>query len=357
MKKIKPINNNGSIQIRFNLKGVTYVCSPIPGADYSKTSDLEAVQAICDSISLDIRNGVFDATDRKLSKYCTAKKVKFVKGNLLDLFDEWVKGLDKSDYTKSGIYKKIRSQILKTNPGIYDQDWLMKADISPSTFNGRLSVVKKCYEWASKNGYIQENIWLAASPRKVKKTPVIPFTRDERERIIRVFEEKKPHYVNFVKFLFLTGSRFNECVGLRWANVDFQEGYVLIRESLSKDPRGTYKKIQKERKNGGSIIFPMTPGLREILQNQPRINAYVFLSVRGKNIDPVGFRNQYWKPYLEIAGVPFRSYHKIRHTFVTQGAKDGIPIVDLAYLIGDNVSTTIKCYTQFIGTPKVPDII
>ncbi len=357
MKKINPINNNGSIQIRFNLKGVTYICSPIPGSEFSNEADLEAVRAICNQIALDIRSGIFDATDRKLEKYCRAKKTKFVKGKLIDLYEVWLNSLDKSDYTKAGIYTKIKKQILKSDPAINETDWLCKSNISASTFNGRLSIIKKCYEWAFNKGYIQQNIWLDISPRKVKKTPVMPFTKDERNKILRVFEEKKPHYLGFVKFLFITGCRFNEATGLKWSMVDFEEGHILIRESLSKDPRGTYRKIQKERKNAGSITFPMTDQLREILENQPRINEYVFLTVRKKNIDAVAFRNQYWEKYLEIAGVPFRSYHKIRHTFVTQGAKDGIPITDLAYLIGDNVGTTIRSYTHFIGIPKVPNIL
>jgi integrase len=190
----------------------------------------------------------------------------------------------------------------------------------------------------------------------VNKKFIKPFSKDEIERILKVFKERKENYLGFVKFLFITGCRFGEATGLTWDKVDFEEDHVLISESLSKDPRGSYKKIQKERKNGGFILFPMDVDLREILKNQPRINDYVFLTVRGKNIDPVAFRNQYWQPYLEEAGVPFRSPHKTRHTFASVAIKQGIPLTDVACLMGDTVPTVMKNYSHFIGSVRTPKI-
>lgn len=87
MVKIKPTNNNNSIQIKFTRRGNTYRFTPIPGAKFSVPEDYKAVSAICERISTDIRYGSFDGD---IEKYCIIpKKVQNVNQpkKLIELFD------------------------------------------------------------------------------------------------------------------------------------------------------------------------------------------------------------------------------------------------------------------------------
>ena len=92
MRDINPINNNGSIKLKFSFGGKRYSFNPIPGGDYSNKRDLANAKAIATRIQNDILAGYFDPTlDRyRLSPKAPAKPQP---KNLLELWDLWVESL------------------------------------------------------------------------------------------------------------------------------------------------------------------------------------------------------------------------------------------------------------------------
>lgn len=62
MREITPIDNNGSILLRFTYDGERYAFTPIRGAKYSDPWDLKRVQAVATQIMSDMENGRFDKT-------------------------------------------------------------------------------------------------------------------------------------------------------------------------------------------------------------------------------------------------------------------------------------------------------
>jgi integrase len=62
MRTIKPLNNNGSIKIHFQLESETYKFNPIKGAKFTDKIALGRATAIATQISLDISLGCFDPT-------------------------------------------------------------------------------------------------------------------------------------------------------------------------------------------------------------------------------------------------------------------------------------------------------
>ena len=55
--------------------------------------------------------------------------------------------------------------------------------------------------------------------------PADPFTKEEREKILRWFRAQNPFYYPFVLFLFHTGTRPSGAVALRWGDVDIAQGW------------------------------------------------------------------------------------------------------------------------------------
>ncbi len=62
MREIKPINHNGSIQLKFSVSGKRYSLNPIPGGDFNKPKDISQAIAIATKISNDILTGYFDTS-------------------------------------------------------------------------------------------------------------------------------------------------------------------------------------------------------------------------------------------------------------------------------------------------------
>jgi len=358
MRDIKPINNNGSIQLKFSLGGKRYSFNPIPGGDYGNRRDMAQAQAIATRIQNDILSGYFDTS---LGRYrLTPKASKVQSGSKLSstlaVWDAFVNSLDLPAATKADHYEMIRRMLLKVDPKLSDVSWITSAKLAPSTYNKRLSYVKKCFAWAVKEGLTDSNPYDKLKPKKAIAQDIKPFSTEEMSRIIAGFEAQAPHYIHFVKFLFFTGVRLSEAIGLRWDNVDFSRNEVVIRESLSKDRAGNgYNRIRKETKTGSVRYLTMSPELRELLRAlMSSGNALVFTTVRGCVIDSGNFR-ELWQQILTGCGVPYRKIHAIRHTLLSHAVEQGIPLTGVAYLAGHcNTRMVMQTYGHMINRPSLP---
>lgn len=371
MREINPINNNGSIRLRFTFGGTRYNFNPIPGGEYHNKRDLATAKMIAAKIENDILAGYFDAT---LERYCLAPQTPLHTTNtttstrttskpktLLQLWDEWVGTLDISPATKADHYEMVRRMILKAKPSLCDTAWLTTATISPSTYNKRLGYVKACFVWAVKEGKSDANPFEKVKTRKATKAQVEPFSTEEIAKIILGFQTEAPHYVPFVKFLFLTGARLSEAIGFRWGHIDFARNEFVIRESLSKDRTGNgYTRIRKETKTSSVRHLTMSRELRDLLLNiQPQSvnnDALVFTTVKNCIIDSGNFRGQ-WKNILARYGVPYRKPHTSRHTTLSMAIEQGTPITGVAYIAGHtDTRMVVQTYGHMINRPKLPDL-
>jgi len=70
----------------------------------------------------------------------------------------------------------------------------------------------------------------------------------------------------YLQTLLLTGARFRELTGLRWADVDFQWGSMTIRDKMQ-----------------GLRVIPLPPYLGRLLAALPRRNEFVFSSLSAKS--------------------------------------------------------------------------
>jgi integrase len=87
-------------------------------------------------------------------------------------------------------------------------------------------------------------------PKKTKKTERTnrkPFTEEEIQRILHSFKEnsfcsctnyKHSHYHPFIYFIFKTGVRNAETIGLRVQHIDFDKGIIHIKEALARSIKG-----------------------------------------------------------------------------------------------------------------------
>ena len=150
---------------------------------------------------------------------------------ILEVWGRWVSTLELSEQTKADHYEMIRRMLVKANSKLDDTTWLTSSTLAPSTYNKRLSYVKRCFKWAVETGLTTTNPYALLKTRQDVRKPVKPFTEDELQRIVQGFDTYAPHYTHFIKFLILTGVRLSEAIGLRWEHVDFKTKQVIIHES------------------------------------------------------------------------------------------------------------------------------
>ena len=105
----------------------------------------------------------------------------------------------------------------------------------------------------------------------------------------------------------LTGMRRGELFRLKWEDLDFERGFIHIR-----DPKG-----------GQDQKIPLNDKVRELLQSHPRGDSpYVFPGRGGRKRVDI---NQQVNQIKEAAGLPrdFRALHGLRHVFASMLASSG----------------------------------
>lgn len=367
-------NSSNRLRLRWSCEGQRY-CLAL-GLPYSSVN-LKLAQKTANQIELDIASGNFDPTldkyrNQQTTAVRTSKKVN--SEHLLTVWDKWVSTLGLSSRTLNGHYRTIRRYIEKANPSLTDARWYEGIEsLSPKVFNAHLGYLKKCLEWAVVEKIVSENPYIRIKRRKTTKQTVKPFTTDEITRILNAFKSDKfcpkssaykhSHYADFVEFLFLSGVRISEAIGLQVKHVDFERNEVVICSALARGDKGqtnAANRVRKETKTGNVRHLTMTQRLREMLQARcMHLNPddLIFPSPNDNSIDDRMFLRRQWKPVLEGLGIEYRRLYVARHTLASMAIEQGVPLTSVAYLLGHADTTMVsRVYGHMINRPSLPEV-
>lgn len=171
------------------------------------------------------------------------------------------------------------------------------------------------------------------------------FTPDEKERLLNHLSEHYPHYRTFVEFLFLTGCRPSEAVGLMCDQIEFTDNGAVITFDRSISYRNGIAIYNAGSKNNKSRKFPCNPRLTELLSIRCRVldcKGYVF----GNNSKPLHYPNfvkRQWKKSMEALGLNHTPYD-CRDTFLTEQIKAGKPLAIICLWCDTSVAMLQKHY-------------
>jgi integrase len=203
--------------------------------------------------------------------------------------------------------------------------------------------------------------------KKAKQPKRKPFTEAEITSILNAFKNntfspkysafKHSHYYPFIYFIFKTGVRNAEVIGLRVGSLDLKNKQIQIKEVLARSLKGTSAilRVRKETKNGKERILPLTPDLIETLNQLiegKQADDLVFQSPTGLAIDDNNFQTRIFKKVLKELKIEERVLYACRHTFGSRCIDSGITPVMTAFLMGNNPETALRNYTHQINIPK-----
>ena len=231
--------------------------------------------------------------------------------------------------------------------------------LAPLTLKQSIIWLSACWRWGIEQEIVESDPWkplikrVKVPPKQMPK----PFTSEEIKAIIKGFDQDKyySHYAGFVEFLFSTGCRTGEAVGLCWKHLNEDCSTVWIGESLS---RG----IRKATKTNRARTITLTARLRSLLLSMRSENLDlalpVFTSPKGNPIDDHNFRNRAWKSVLSKVGVEYRKPYNTRHTLISHALNQGMNPVEVAQLTGHDVQTLYENYAGNVNSrPRLPEII
>ena len=197
--------------------------------------------------------------------------------------------------------------------------------------------------------WITENPALGLSKIKVPSKPVDVLTADEFDKLVEATHSygRKESERARIRALLLF---------MRWSGLAIRDAVTIERSRLTAD--GTL--LLYRTKTGVAVSCPIPPNVAEILRtvpDGPRQNpAYFFWSGNGDAKSAVADWQRAFRKLFAIAdlknpdGSKRRVYpHVLRHTFATQCLAAGVPIEDVAMMLGhSSTRTTEKHYSHWI---------
>jgi len=209
--------------------------------------------------------------------------------------------------------------------------------------NRIMQPVKAMFNELLADGEIKQNPASRLGKLKEKRIAEIdPFSDSEVKAILKVVE---PRYKPYVEFLFESGFRPNEAMGLKWSRVNLVTSIVSVREGrvLGKDT---------DPKTAAAIRdVEITPGMMRALKKQRAVSylahSYVFVTDKGQPLDVSNIRARVWEPALKKAGLKYRYPYQARHTFGTKMIALGRDPLWIANQMGTSLEMLFKHYVVY----------
>jgi len=326
-----------------------------------------AAESKARQIELDMASDNFDTT---LRKYKTQEQIKRSLVQVTELFEKFMTEKSKGIYKRSlekyqatlGYLQKYftdkQADSLNVTQAEKFSEWLC-GQISPITAKERITLLNACWSWAVEQGLTEQNPWtdLASRVKVAPRQKSKPFTKNEIEQIIKAFRSDRyyHHYSDYVEFLFGTGCRTGEAVGLRWGHLSSDCSSVWIGESIS---RG----VRKSTKTNQARIISLTSHLQAMLlarkPENPDPEGLVFPTPTGLPIDDQNFRNRAWKSILSKLEIDYRKPYNTRHMLISHALDMGMNPVMVAQLTGHDVATLYQNYAGNVSSrPRLPEIL
>lgn len=195
---------------------------------------------------------------------------------------------------------------------------------------------------------------------KYEEKEIIPWTV---EQAIKFLDANRTHMWYPALLLQLTyGMRRGEVLGLRWADIDWPNNRLFVRQQLNWfTGKGTVAEDVKTK--AGRRELPLVPAIKTELTKlaeryevdleicfEPEASycteGTVIKNRNGCAVDP----NNYARTFdilIKRAGVPRIKNHAIRHTTTTLLKRLGVPIKDIQIILGHaDMQTTQRIYTH-----------
>lgn len=216
----------------------------------------------------------------------------------------------------------------------------------------------------------------------IKKNPVnrlvvVPREGYKKQRRRVLSREEQQMVVNYVKgsiyyypivFMLLTGVRIGEMMGLKWEDVDFQEGTISIVRTMEFNPWLNDWRVGPPKSNCSIRTIPMNAECRRILLKQKEFDSEIkTINMRFADnvflmVDGMPRKGSSYCAYLhkvaDALGIERFSPHALRHTYATRCIEAGMTPKSLQVLLGhSSVHITMNRYVHVSEEERIKEIL
>ncbi len=237
--------------------------------------------------------------------------------------------INNPEYGKMGCRKKyIYKEIIK------------EKNRSNATINRHLELLSKMFNLCIENDLIEKNPCQAVGQLREENFKIRFLTTEEEKALFNAIEttsySNKNNEVIFpyihLKPLIIcalqTGMRRSEIFGLKWAQVDFKNGFIDVLKTKS----GKARKIPISKR--------LETILKDVLATSGN-NDYVFINMATNK--PYTDIKKSFSTVLKNANIENFRFHDLRHTVATRMVESGVDLLVVQEILGhSNIQTTMR---------------
>lgn len=218
---------------------------------------------------------------------------------------------------------------------------LIKAGVSSSTVNRKISALKSFYKYLRLEGVIKTNPTFQISiPKQKKKIPEFIPESDMKSAVVSLsngqFSTDKMEDV-IITLLYGTGIRLAELISLKVSDVNFEKNSIKVMG-----------KRQKERivPLASKVIKKVEEYITYRSETFDNPEPFLFLTKQGKKLYPK-FVYRLVNTYIRSAStISKKSPHVLRHSFATHMLNNGADLNTIKELLGHASLAATQVYTH-----------
>lgn len=216
--------------------------------------------------------------------------------------------------------------------------------LSQSYIDKILICLKGIFDAAEDNDMIIKNPTRRLSCKsKQKPSNKRVYDRDTVETLCNADHK----YSVLVEILLRMGLRCSELCGLRWSDIDFDEGFMTISQALTRESGVTY--IDSTKSKTSTRRIPVHPTLLSRLADERSKSKYEYVAmINGHHITPDHFNENQLEAFYNSLNVPKElrlSAHELRHTCGTLLYESTRDIYYVSKFLGhSDIGITTKIY-------------
>ncbi len=226
--------------------------------------------------------------------------------------------------------------------------------LSTRTVQYLLAVLRRAIVQALKWGLVGRNVVTLVDAPRVEHKVLRPFTPEEAQQFLGAIKGDRLEALYSVALSL--GLRQGEALGLRWDDVDLENGTLSVRYALQR-VKGKLELVEpKTQKSRRTIALPamavsaltkhkmVQDSERQWASDRWQVTGHVFTSTIGTPLDDCNVTHQFHR-ILKTAGLPRLRFHDLRHTCATLLIAQGVhPRYVMEILGHSQIGLTMNTY-------------
>jgi integrase len=243
--------------------------------------------------------------------------------------------------------------------GLYREK--LEAGSSARTVRYIHTTLHKALKQAVMDGLIPRNATEAVTPPQSSREEMCPLTPEQAKLLLQVAHETGDRLTALYVLAIHTGLRQGELLGLKWDDVDLEDGSLQVRRTLAITKNGPVLTSPKTTGSRRSVkltskaIEALKRHLERQLGEIDRIgslwseNGLIFASEKGEPINRHNLTRRSFKPLLKRAGLPQIRFHDLRHTCATLLLTRNVNVKIVSEMLGHStIAITLDTYSHVL---------